>query len=126
MPSPRTPKLHLPPRVAQIYGFTSQQYVREVRQRHTSVMTSLLQSLDLQHHRRQRHAGFGYKPVTSSATISAVGCGCRASATLCPAHNGPNAPPGLGSCVETVIGPTRRHARTAAVPVARRKRYGRR
>ncbi len=50
-------------------------------------MPSPFQSPDLLTHRRQRHAGFGYKPETSSATISAAGCGCLASATLCPAHN---------------------------------------
>jgi len=58
---------------------------RDVRQRRTSAMTSLFQSLDLQSHRRQPHAGFGYKPETILATISAAGCGCLASATLCPA-----------------------------------------
>ena len=35
MRSPRTPKLHLPSRVAQICWFTSQPYVRDVRQRST-------------------------------------------------------------------------------------------
>src|ERR1700683_4435734 len=29
----------------------------------------------------------GHKPETSSATISAAGCSCLASATLCPAHS---------------------------------------
>jgi len=35
----------------------------------------------------QKQAGLGHKPESSSATISAAGCGCLASATLRPAHN---------------------------------------
>jgi hypothetical protein len=37
MRSPHAPKLHLPSRVAQICRFTSQPYVRDVRQRRTSL-----------------------------------------------------------------------------------------
>ena len=90
MRSPRTSKLHLPSRVAQICWFTSQPWVRDVPQRRTSRTSNLSgdgsQSLDLRSQRRQRHAGFCYRPETSSATISAAGRGCLASATLCPAH----------------------------------------
>ena len=41
MRSPRTPKLHLPSRVAQIYRFTSQPRVRDVRQRRTFIFAFL-------------------------------------------------------------------------------------
>jgi hypothetical protein len=86
--SPRTPKLHLVSRVAQICRFTSQPYVRDVRQPRTS-----LRFCDLLGDPGGRVIdGSGMpasvsKPGTSSARFSAACCGCLASAMLCPAHN---------------------------------------
>ncbi len=84
MRSPRTPKLHLPSRVAQICRSTSQPWVRDARQRRTSL--AVLQPPGRKRRRRKlsSHGGFD-KPETNSAMISAAVCGCLARATLCPA-----------------------------------------
>ena len=93
MRSLRTTKLHLPSSVTQICRFESTVGSERTSTSHVPyVLQSLGRSCEAPNarprgHRQQRHTGLGYKPETSSATISAAGCGCRASATLCPAHN---------------------------------------
>src|ERR1700752_2106656 len=64
----------------------------------------------------------GYKRETSSATMAAAGCGCVASATLCPAHNesASTSPvvPTIGAAVSyrTMASPSAKCAMTSPSP----------